>query len=249
MFESDDDEYLTFLELFLSYVLEKDSVGGAHLDPPLLSSYTPQLWESELHSLTFDMMTTLRRRCARDRKGTAVLRPGHCYRLASSGLVQGHSQSLATGTSVADSQPLFPGLGAGKSQGLFGLHRQARNSSKCSIQHPQVNPEASPWLFEVRPDADLDPCEDPDPRLDAQFPSLSRLLEWMMRWSDRKASHIHSSHKRAIAAIGEAGVVFIRAKTSAPAVLSALKLLTSRYSAALLGVHFQVHESSFSCSV
>ncbi|XP_072570362.1 ciliogenesis and planar polarity effector 1 isoform X2 [Paramormyrops kingsleyae] len=240
VFELDDDEYLSFLELFLSYVLEKDSVGGAHLDPPLLSSYTPQLWESELHSLTFDMMTTLRRRCARDRKGTAVFRPGRCYRLASSGLVQGHSQSLAPGTSVAGSEPLFPGLGAGKSQGLFGLHRQARNSSKYSIQGPQVNSEASPWLFEVQPDADLDPCEDPDPGLDAQFPSLSRLLEWMMRWSDRKVSHIHSSHKRAVAAIGEAGVVFIRAKTSAPAVLSALKLLTSRYSAALLDIHFQV---------
>lgn len=72
-FELEDEEYLRFLELFLSYVLEKDGPDpDAGCDPPLLKGFCS-------HSLTFDDLTTL---CRRQRDGchAPMFRAGHCYK-------------------------------------------------------------------------------------------------------------------------------------------------------------------------
>ncbi|KAG5834759.1 hypothetical protein ANANG_G00264970 [Anguilla anguilla] len=74
-FELLDEEYPRFLELFLSYVLERDCGEDKALALPLLSGFSPQLREAELHSLAFDVLTTLKRR-QRGQWSAAGRRPG-----------------------------------------------------------------------------------------------------------------------------------------------------------------------------
>lgn len=58
-FERDDDEYIKFLELFLSYVLERDLLGSKDAGIPFLTSFSGHLREHELNSFLFDVHTTL----------------------------------------------------------------------------------------------------------------------------------------------------------------------------------------------
>ncbi len=90
-----------FLELFLSYMLEKDRLDAEESELPLLSAFSQQLHTRELHSVTFDMLTTLKRR-QKDRKRSVqlpVFHAGHCSLLvtppSSIGPVQ--SDTHATG--------------------------------------------------------------------------------------------------------------------------------------------------------
>ncbi|TNM91965.1 hypothetical protein fugu_018977 [Takifugu bimaculatus] len=85
-FELEDEEYLNFLELFFSYVLEKGGADEGEL--PLLKSFSSKLKERELHSLTFDVLTTVHRRqrdthhLVRKHPGSdpPVFRAGCCYK-------------------------------------------------------------------------------------------------------------------------------------------------------------------------
>ncbi|XP_029921144.1 ciliogenesis and planar polarity effector 1 isoform X2 [Myripristis murdjan] len=281
-FELEDEEYLGFLELFLSYVLEKDGADGADsgCELPLLTGFCSQLRERELHSLTFDVLTTLRRR-QRDgrhpprRHGSSdapVFRAGCCFKPIQQGTLPEPQTSSArseppisrTSLSVAS----LPGLRAGKQQGLFGLQQQTSVASDLGMKgnHLGSNPSTVQSSFLWRHpsecmesgsltsmEAIMELQQGLDPKLEAQFPEMGRLLEWMARWADRRVvlGH-HGKKKQKIGAAGDGevadGRVVIRVKTSAPAVLTALSLLGHRYTAALQGTdsysaHIQVPET------
>ncbi|KAM9338429.1 ciliogenesis and planar polarity effector 1 [Symphorus nematophorus] len=263
-FELEDEEYLNFLELFLSYVLEKDSTDGG--DPggelPLLKGFSSQLRERELHSLTFDVLTTIHRRQrdpVRRHMGSdpPVFRAGCCYKP----LKQGATPELQTSSVWGEapisrtslSVPSLPGLGTGKQKGLFGLRQQtsvplgqrmkgglfSSDASPIRSAFPSGQPSESfisgsftsvEAVFELQ--------QGLDPKLEAQFPELGRLLEWMVRWADRRVliGHHGKWKKGKVGGVGgtaDDGVV-IRVKAPAPAVLTSLSLLQRRY-AALLG--------------
>ncbi|KAM3940810.1 ciliogenesis and planar polarity effector 1 isoform 2-T2 [Leptodactylus fuscus] len=61
-FECNDDEYPGFLDLFLSYLLERDLLHSTEPGIPFLTTFSPQLREHELNSLVFDVHTTLKRK-------------------------------------------------------------------------------------------------------------------------------------------------------------------------------------------
>ncbi|KAM3874280.1 ciliogenesis and planar polarity effector 1 [Diretmus argenteus] len=267
-FELEDEEYLCFLELFLSYVLEKDDADGGEsgCEPPLLKGFGSQLRERELHSLSFDMLTTLRRRQRDGRHPTRrhgndapVFRAGCCYKP-----IQQITTPEPQMSSVWSEGPIsranhsvtsLPGLRVGKQQGLFGLRQQASMAPDMGMTEGHLGSEPSPTQNTV-------PCGQPseysvfgslasievtkelqqglDPKLEARFPELGRLLEWMVRWADRRVllGH-HGKKKEKERWKGDGGMavggVVIRIKASAPAVLIALNLLERRYTAALLG--------------
>ncbi|CAB1447747.1 unnamed protein product [Pleuronectes platessa] len=90
------------------------------------------------------------------------------------------------------------------------------------------------------------------PKLEAQFPELGRLLEWMVRWADRRVLLHHRRKKKerggGVGGTADEGVV-IRVKASAPAVLTSLSLLEWRYTA-LFGTdrystHIQIPETQW----
>lgn len=263
-FELEDEEYLRFLELFLSYVLEKDGPDpDAGCDPPLLKGFCSQLRERELHSLTFDVLTTLRRRQRDGRQATRrqggsdapVFRAGHCYKpvlVTTPSFL--HSEPPTPRPSMSVSVLSLPGLRTGKQQGLFGFSLQARPASPA----PEPTPQRSRLGSKSSPSQSSVPWEQPsegwafgplssveavelqqelEPKLEAQFPGLGRLLEWMVRWADKRVLLGQPSRMKEREAGGvEGGGVVIRVKASAPAVLTALSMLEHRYTAALLGM-------------
>lgn len=240
VFELEDKEYPCFLELFLSYVLEKDSLDTEEPELPLLSSFSSCLRDRELHSDIFDILTALKRRQAGRKKGVQlpVFRAGSCFHmlpgtpepLPSIGPpLSVFSETHTAGTS-AGAQPL-----PGKQPGLFSLRRQNETplrqnvitAESSSIQNltPEI-PQTERWPFKTISCPDVDLQLELDSTLEAQFPQLARLLEWMLRWADRSVLLTHSSRKKTGSAVEP---VVIRAKASAPAVLSALRLLEQRH--------------------
>ncbi|XP_034565265.1 ciliogenesis and planar polarity effector 1 isoform X2 [Notolabrus celidotus] len=276
-FELEDEEFLSFLELFLSYVLGKDSAneGESGGDLPLLKGFSSQLREQELHSLTFDVLTTARRR-QRDSHHTArkhsgndppVFRAGCCYKPVKQGATPEKQTSSVLGeasisrTSVSS----LPGLRAGRKEGLFGLRQQGSKAIDQRMKVRLLGHEASPdqSAFSTRQppesftfgsstsvEAVTDLQRGLDPKLEAQFPELGRLLEWMVRWADKRVLLGHHGKKKRDSGgltrgTTDEGVV-IRVKTSAPAVLTSLSLLQQRFTA-LLGTdrhtaHIQIPE-------
>ncbi|KAL7848306.1 hypothetical protein AOLI_G00230240 [Acnodon oligacanthus] len=252
LFELDDEEYFRFLELFFSYVLEKDSLDSEESELPLLSSFSSQLHDRELHSDTFDLLTALKRRKAGRKRDVLlpVFRTGHCFQTLpetpepppSIGLtpsIISETHTTRTGMAV---QPL-----PGKQPGLFSLRQngiQARSEaplrgSVVSAEMSSVQktfpwtPQIERWPVKTISHPDVDHQLELDSKMEAQFPQLGRLLEWMLRWADRSILVTQPSRKKPEGA-GEP--VVIRAKASAPAVLFALRLLEQRFSAALMGV-------------
>ncbi|XP_041110948.1 ciliogenesis and planar polarity effector 1 isoform X3 [Polyodon spathula] len=142
-FECDDDEYVRFLELFLSYVLEKGLVNNQDPGIPFLSCFSSHLREHELNSLLFEVHTTLKRR-QNQKKGSSIFRAGSCYHLvpgpphAPLGKpVSLHSETWSAQSSQRPSNSMtdpsknnlntnqyFPGTHKGKQKGLFSLRRQ-----------------------------------------------------------------------------------------------------------------------------
>ncbi len=215
-FELEDEEYTLFLELFLSYMLEKDRLDAEESELPLLSAFSQQLHTRELHSVTFDMLTTLKRR-QKDRKRSVqlpVFHAGHCSLLvtppSSIGPVQ--SDTHATGK-----------------LGLFALRRHATQTSK-EVKVNSTRTDVESTGFKMLSLAELDVQTELDSSLEARFPRLARLLEWMIRWADKRVLLSQPIRKSS-----EGDSVVIRVKASTPAVLTALVLLERRYSAALLG--------------
>ncbi|XP_076876883.1 ciliogenesis and planar polarity effector 1 isoform X2 [Brachyhypopomus gauderio] len=235
-FELEDEEYPRFLELFLSYVLEKDSLDGEEAELPLLSGFSSQLRHGELHSDAFDVLSALNRRRAGPRRGTRlyVFRAGRCFRALPA--PPEPSPSVGSGLSPAPS-----GAGAipAKRSGLFGP-RQPAGASPGDASHSLVrdslqwSSEMERWPFKTVPQSDVELQLELDSGLEARFPQLARLLEWMIRWADRSVLLAQPGRTKKPEGTGEP--VVIRAKASAPAVLFALRLMEQRYTAALLGI-------------
>ncbi|KAA0704314.1 Protein JBTS17 [Triplophysa tibetana] len=244
-FELDDKEYTLFLELFLSYVLEKDSLDAEDSELPLLSSFSKQLHTKELHSVTFDMLTTLKRR-QRDGYETGckpgarlpLFRAGRCFQtvpvtpeppltIGPASTVQGNAQ-IASNATPAQALP-----GVGKQQGLFGRGQQAAQANfiGSEVRGSQTSLPFESWAFKILSPAELDVQVQLDSMLESRFPQLARLLEWMMRWADRR---VLLPQQIRMKSEGASDSVVIRAKATTPAVLFALELLEQRYTAALL---------------
>ncbi|KAK3549848.1 hypothetical protein QTP86_015286, partial [Hemibagrus guttatus] len=245
VFELKDEEYPCFLELFLSYVLEKDSLDMEESELPLLSSFSSCLHERELHSDAFEVLTALKRRQAGRKKGVRlpVFRAGRCYHmlpetpepLPSVGPPPSVLCETLTARTSKGALPL-----PGKQPGLFGLRRQNGTPPRQNVLTTESSPirnliqgipQMEHWPFKIIPCPDVDLQLELDSKLEAQFPQLARLLEWMLRWADRSVLLTHSSRKKTGCATEP---VVIRAKASAPAVLSALRLLEQRYTKALV---------------
>ncbi|XP_051542049.1 ciliogenesis and planar polarity effector 1 isoform X2 [Myxocyprinus asiaticus] len=250
-FELEDEEYTLFLELFLSYVLEKDRLHGEESELPLLSSFSQQLRTRELHSVTFDMLTTLKRRQTGRKRGAQlpVFRAGRCFQTLSLTAEPSIGPDLSVHNDTKNSTNAtlaraLPGLHFGKQQGLFGLRQQAAltpGEIKGNLIGSQVSasqsklpmtPQVDSWVLKMPSQSELDVQVQLDSALETRFPQLARLLEWMMRWADRRILLAQPVRKKSE---GSSDSVVIRAKASTPAVLSALELLEQRYSAAQLG--------------
>lgn len=243
-FEREDDEYIKFLDLFLSYVLERDLLASKGPGIPFLTSFSGHLREHELNSLLFDVHTTLKRRQGKT-KSQNVFRAGSCFVVAPEFNESEKSESQALSASVLVNQRIRPFLenplnavnkNEGKS-GLFGLKQksiyrtQDDSAEKPPIQrlsnHSFWTPKSVKTrrcIFKTVQCNDVNPQEDLPLALDGTFGSIRRLLEWMIRWSDRRllcdASLTESSCEYS---------PVIRVKTSTAAILTSLWLLEQPY--------------------
>ncbi|XP_056117384.1 ciliogenesis and planar polarity effector 1 [Rhinichthys klamathensis goyatoka] len=225
-FELEDDEYMLFLDLFLSYVLGKDRLDAEESELPLLSSFSQRFHARELHSVTFDMLTSLKRRQKDGRKRGARLplfRAGHCFQ----SLPVSPEASPVQDTHDTTSPWTLPGIQAGRHQGLFSRRRHHTSISKVNRTGSDVGSTG----FRILSPDELGVQMQLDSSMEIRFPRLARLLEWMMRWADRRVLLSQPMGKRSEGS----DAVVIRVKGSTPAVLCALELLEERYSAALLG--------------
>ncbi|XP_051907353.1 ciliogenesis and planar polarity effector 1 isoform X1 [Hippocampus zosterae] len=224
-FELEDDEYLTFLELFLSYMLEKENSDGGEL--PLLKSFHAALRDKELHSLTFDVLTTIHRR-QRNGQELPVFRAGCCHRPAKGGTTPESRTSAALNGACEAKSNLFASplseLRTERQTGLFSLRSQKRASGSDGNQN------ALAFASSTTAEAIVELQQVPDPKLEARFPVLGRLLQWMLRWADKRVLLGHTGKKKKPKGEGmcEDGIV-IRVKTSAPALLTSLSLLERRF--------------------
>ncbi|XP_069897149.1 ciliogenesis and planar polarity effector 1 isoform X3 [Dipodomys merriami] len=254
-FERDDDEYIKFLDLFLSYVLERDLLSSKDPGIPFLTSFSGQLREHELNSLLFDVHTTLKRRQGKTRSQN-VFRAGSCFVVApvscesekTSEKINVHA--LSADNQAPSSSELFHqgnrpfivkslsevNKKEGKS-GLFGLTEksiyrlQEDNREKPLIQRSSDHSFCIPkfiksrrYSFKVIECGDVNPQEDLPLAIKSTFGSIGKLLEWMIRWSERRL-------------LSDSGVAqthceyspVIRVKTSAAAILTSLWLLKQPY--------------------
>ncbi|XP_077099891.1 ciliogenesis and planar polarity effector 1 [Siphateles boraxobius] len=228
-FELEDDEYMLFLDLFLSYVLGKDRLDSEESELPLLSSFSQRFHARELHSVTFDMLTSLKHRQRDGRKRGARLplfRAGHCFQTLPVTPEPPPVQDTHD-TTNATSPWTLPGIQAREHQGLFSRRQHHTSISKVNRTGSDAD---SPGFRILSPD-ELGVQMQLDSSMEIRFPRLARLLEWMMRWADRRVLLSQPMGKRSEGS----DAVVIRVKGSTPAVLCALELLEERYSAALLG--------------
>lgn len=262
-FELEDEEYLNFLELFFSYVLEKG--GGDEGELPLLKSFSSKLKERELHSLTFDVLTTVHRRqrdthqLVRKHPGSdpPVFRAGCCYKP-----VKQDVTSELQPSAVSTEEPIsrvsftvspFPPQGAVGKKGLFGQRQQSglsldqrmkMGNAGFETNHIQsafaTGRQSESVIFgsSTSMEAAVELQQSLDPKLEAQFPQLGRLLEWMVRWADRRVLvPLNSQGQREESGGPAKEGVMIRVKASAPAILTSLSLLWRRHAALLSDDH------------
>ncbi|KAM9367380.1 ciliogenesis and planar polarity effector 1 [Phaethornis superciliosus] len=239
-FERDDDEYIVFLELFLSYILERDLMKYNDLGIPFLSSFSGLLQERELNSLFFDVHTTLKRR-QRKTRSQSVFRAGSCYTviLASSD-PETNQNSLESPTIVQTKEGSLRNLTKGLNEGLFGLKHNSiyrtqsdnqgvtvapasqtfPNHTFCSLQTKAI----SKYIYKTVDTVDTVPGEELAIELIDKLSNISKLLEWMIRWSDKRllcGSNKQDSFKEILPRI--------HVKTSSAAVLSSLWLFEKFY--------------------
>ncbi|XP_045141192.1 ciliogenesis and planar polarity effector 1 [Echinops telfairi] len=253
-FERDDDEYIQFLDLFLSYVLERDLLTSRDPGIPFLTSFSSHLREYELNSLVFDVHTTLKRRQGKTQSQN-VFRAGSCFAVAPESYdcenasainndCARHLENQALPASVVVKQGIKPFVekpfdGVSKNEvksGLFGLkqksiYRMQNDSQEKPLVHRLSTPVS--WtpnsinrrcLFRAIENSDLIPQEDLPLALSNPFGSIGRLLEWMIRWSDRRLLCDSNSLEPS----WEYSPV-IRIKTSTAAILTSLWLLGQPY--------------------
>nr|XP_009678942.1 PREDICTED: uncharacterized protein C5orf42 homolog isoform X1 [Struthio camelus australis] len=247
-FERDDDEYVIFLELFLSYILERDLINCSDLGIPFLASFSGLLREHELNSLLFDVHTTLKRRQGKTRS-QSVFRAGSCYTVTLSSCnpdtvsVYNENQNVVENQmSISVVQPAeSPGssehnLMKGLDKGLFGLKHKLIYRAQDDTQGVTVAPASqafpnhtfsslqtpvtSKYVYKTIHTLDVAAGDELAIELMDKFSNIARLLEWMIRWSDKKllcGSNKHDS--------SEESLPMIHVKTSAAAVLTSLWLL------------------------
>ncbi|XP_030669834.1 ciliogenesis and planar polarity effector 1 isoform X2 [Nomascus leucogenys] len=253
-FERDDDEYIKFLDLFLSYILERDLPYSRDAGIPFLTSFSGKLREHELNSLLFDVHTTLKRRQSKT-KSQNVFRAGSCFIVApesdesekssslndESGM---HLENQKLSSSVLVNQGIkpflqYPSNEVNKNEGMSGLFGLKQKSiykiqddtrEKCLIQRSSNHIFWTPksiktrrCIFKAIQCNDINPQEDLPLALNT-FGSIGRLLEWMIKWSNRRLlcdSGITESSS-------EYSPV-IRVKTSTAAILTSLRLLEQPY--------------------
>ncbi|XP_012577329.1 PREDICTED: uncharacterized protein C5orf42 homolog [Condylura cristata] len=243
-FERDDDEYVKFLELFLSYVLERDLLSSKEPSIPFLTSFSGLLREHELNSLLFDVHTTLKRRQGKA-KGQSVFSAGSCFIVASESCESEKAESQALSASVLVNPGVGPFVETSLNEvnkdegqrGLFGLKQkslyriQDDSSEKPLVQmlssHVFWTPKSIKTrrcVFKAIQCNDINPQEDLPLALDKSFGNVKRLLEWMIRWADRRLL--------CDPGLAESSSEFdpvIRVKTSTAAILTSLWLLEQPY--------------------
>uniref|UniRef100_A0A8C6R562 Ciliogenesis and planar polarity effector 1 n=1 Tax=Nannospalax galili TaxID=1026970 RepID=A0A8C6R562_NANGA len=252
-FERDDDEYIKFLELFLSYILERDLSSK---DPgiPFLTSFSGQLREHELNSLLFDVHTTLKQRQSKS-KSQNVYRAGSCFVVLPELCDSEKTSSLNSGCAInVDKQPLSASKLVSqeispsenpldeitknkRKGGLFGLEQKSIYISQHDKREKPLTQRSSSHTFWIpksiksgRYSFKAIQCSAGNPQeelplpLKNAFSSVGRLVEWMIRWSDRRllcdSSLSHSDWKYS---------PVIRVKTSTAAILTSLWLLEQPY--------------------
>ncbi|KAI5134315.1 Ciliogenesis And Planar Polarity Effector 1 [Manis pentadactyla] len=244
-FERDDDEYIKFLDLFLSYILERDLLGSKDPGIPFLTSFSGHLREHELNSLIFDVHTTLKRRQSKT-KSQNVFRAGSCFVVAPESYYSEKSESQAVSASVLVNQGVSSFLenplnkvnkNEGKS-GLFGLKQKSiyRMQYDIAAEKPVIQKLSNHvfWtpksiktkrcIFKAIQCNDVNSQEDLPLVLSNTFGSIRRLLEWLIRWSDRRLL--------CDPGLTESSCEYspvIRVKTSTAAVLTSLWLLEQPY--------------------
>ncbi|XP_034298270.1 ciliogenesis and planar polarity effector 1 isoform X3 [Pantherophis guttatus] len=207
-FERDDDEYIKFLDLFLTYVLERDPLNHSESTVPFLTCFAALLREHELHSLLFDVHTTLIRRQVRTEVQNAF-RAGSCYTLGF-----GFSDSKLAPLwdkkkkdcekeTLTDEQPLELSdcdsvMRLTERRGLFGQSQQSvsdsHDSSKTLIFTPALaqcwsTPKTAlfqKYICKTGQVNDVTQQDKPVPEIHLKFNNISRLLEWMIRWSSKR---------------------------------------------------------------
>ncbi|XP_038257790.1 ciliogenesis and planar polarity effector 1 isoform X4 [Dermochelys coriacea] len=252
-FERDDDEYVKFLDLFLSYMLERDFNCS---DPgiPFLTSFSELLREHELHSLLFDVHTTLKRRQGRTNSQN-VFRAGCCYAvtLAScdskpASLCNEKKKYLENQMSVSVLQPADSSLcdsvnGVKKhmgKRGLFGLNHLSVYRAQDNKQEITITPITQTlsdhacsslqtsvtckYMYKTIHVNDVIPREELGLELKNKFSNIAKLLEWMIRWSDRRL--LYDSNKTESF---QESRPMMHVKTSATAILTSLWLLGRPY--------------------
>ncbi|XP_029766764.1 ciliogenesis and planar polarity effector 1 [Terrapene carolina triunguis] len=253
-FERDDDEYVKFLDLFLSYMLERDFVNCSDPGIPFLTSFSELLREHELHSLLFDVHTTLKRRQGKTNSQN-VFRAGCCYAvtLAScdskpASLCNEKQKHLENQMSVSVLQPADSSVcdsvnGVKKymgKEGLFGLNHLSVYRAQDKKQEITITPitQTLPdhacsnmqtsvtckYMYKTIHVNDVLPREELAFELKNKFSNIARLLEWMIRWSDRRL--LCDTNK--IESFQESRPM-MHVKTSAAAVLTSLWLLGRPY--------------------
>ncbi|KAJ7399498.1 hypothetical protein BTVI_114420 [Pitangus sulphuratus] len=249
-FERDDDEYVRFLELFLSYVLERDLIKYSDIGIPFLTSFSGLLQEHELNSLFFDVHTTLKRRQGKSRS-QSVFRAGSCYTVTLSSCnseitpVYNKTQNILEKPTIVQSlvqtkEPFVHNLMKGLNEGLFGLkHKsiyrgQTHNQGVTVALASQTLPNhtsstlqthsASKYIYKPVDVVDPVPGEELAIELMDKLSNIAKLLEWMIRWSDKRL--ICGSNKQDSL---EEILPMIHMKTSSAAVLTSLWLLEQLY--------------------
>lgn len=245
-FERDDDEYVIFLELFLSYVLERDLIKYGDLGIPFLTSFSGLLREHELNSLFFDVHTTLKRRQSKMRS-QSVFRAGSCYTVTLASCdpetmsVYNENQNIfgspkTVQSFVQTTEPSVRNLMKQLDEGLFGLKNksiyraQSDNQGVSLAQASQAFPNhtssslqtqaTSQYIYKTVDVADIVPEEEVAIELMGKFSNIAKLVEWMIRWSDKRL--LCGSNKQESL---EENLPMIHVKTSAAAVLTSFWLL------------------------
>ncbi|CAH2296477.1 JBTS17 isoform X3 [Pelobates cultripes] len=249
-FERDDEEYTSFLEIFLSYLLEKDLVHYKEPGIPFLTTFSHHLREQELNSLVFDVHTTLKRKLGKARI-QSVFRAGSCYNLNSDpcsdcALLK---ETLHQSQVPADLNPnvaltvvikkpevstyksLFKGkTGNVSKSGLFGLNAQKAKKQNDDDDDGNLSAKKNllcthdQYKYKVIQTRSCLPSEELGMELQAKFSNEAKLVEWMVRWSDKRlfwtAGKMEPCQPQSTA---------IRVKTSSAAILTSIWLLEKPY--------------------
>ncbi|KAG8456701.1 hypothetical protein GDO86_002473, partial [Hymenochirus boettgeri] len=243
-FEFNDEEYINFLDLFLSYLLEKDL---HHNDPgiPFLTTFSQSLRRNELNSLVFDVHTTLKRRWGKA-KMQSIFRAGCCYSV--------HTEPFNDSTKNEDSllqiprksqfvpklsstvlfkkpehssgDERFKRSGHPVKTGLFGLREQKtrKDNPHLSSGLPITFSAHDPYSCKVIDASYFIPNEELGLKLKARFGDDEKLVEWMVRWSDRRLFW-----KAGKSELFQAQSSSIRVKTTSASILISIWLLERKY--------------------